>query len=94
MSINSFAGGPSALGPRGLGPRAGAVIRFLGRIFNPLVLAVAGRRWMPIVGVLHHRGWRTPRAYVTPVGMCRAGEPFFVPLTIGDASLWYRNSGA
>ena len=37
---------PSALGSRG--------IRFFGRIFNPLVLAVAGRRWMPLVGVLHH----------------------------------------
>ena len=86
MSINSLAGSPS-----GLGPRAGAVIRFLGRIFNPIVLAVAGRRWMPIVGVLHHRGWRTGRAYATPVGMRRAGDRVFVPLTLGDASHWYRN---
>ena len=74
---------PSALGSRG--------IRFFGRIFNPLVLAVAGRRWMPLVGILHHRGWRTGRAYATPVGMRRAGDHFFVPLTLGDESHWYRN---
>ena len=77
---------PSALGSSG--PR---IIRFFGRIFNPLVLGVAGRRWMPLVGVLHHRGWRTGRAYATPVGMRRAGDDFFVPLTLGDESHWYRN---
>lgn len=74
---------PSALGSRG--------IRFFGRVFNPLVLAGAGRRWLPLVGVLHHRGWRTGRAYATPVAMRRAGDHFFIPLTLGDESHWYRN---
>ncbi len=68
-----------------------ALIRLLAKIFNPLVLAIAGRRWMPIVGVLHHHGWRTDRVYATPVGMRRAGDVFLIPLTLGDQSRWYRN---
>jgi len=32
---------------------------------NTLVLLVAGRRWMPIVGILHHRGRRSGRMYAS-----------------------------
>lgn len=77
--------------PSALGRRARRAIRFFAGIFNPLVLAIAGTRMMPIAGVLHHRGWRTGRDYSTPVGMRRAGDVFFVPLTFGEMSHWYRN---
>ena len=51
-----------------LGPRARRVVRFAARFVNPLVLLAAGRRWMPVVGILHHRGGaqavNTPRRSV------------------------------
>ena len=75
----------------GLSPRARRVIRFAARLVNPLVLAVAGRRWMPIVGVLHHRGRRSGRAYATPLGMRPLGEGFVMPRTFGEHSAWYHN---
>ena len=77
--------------PSALGRRGPAVIRFFGRVFNPVVLAIAGRRWVPIVGILYHQGRRTARHYTTPVMMRRDGDDFFLPLTLGDKSHWYRN---
>ncbi|HET7466943.1 MAG TPA: DHA2 family efflux MFS transporter permease subunit [Candidatus Dormibacteraeota bacterium] len=74
-----------------LGPRARSAIRFAARFINPLTLLVAGRSWMPIVGVLRHRGRRTGRAYATPLGMRRIGDAFVMPLTFSDSAAWYRN---
>ena len=74
-----------------LGPRVRAAIRFVARFVNPLTLLVAGRRWMPVVGVLHHRGRTTGRAYATPLGMRSLGSRFVMPLTFGDSAAWYRN---
>jgi deazaflavin-dependent oxidoreductase (nitroreductase family) len=74
-----------------LGPRARAVIRFAARFVNPLTLVIAGRRWMPVVGVLRHRGQRSGRTYATPLGMRRLGDTFFMPLTFGESAAWYRN---
>jgi deazaflavin-dependent oxidoreductase (nitroreductase family) len=72
-------------------PRVRRVIRFVARLVNPLVLMVAGRRWMPIVGVLHHRGRRSGRAYATPLGMRPLGEGFVMPRTFGANAAWYHN---
>jgi deazaflavin-dependent oxidoreductase (nitroreductase family) len=74
-----------------LGPRARAVIRFVARFVNPLILLVAGRRWMPVVGVLHHRGRSSGRLYATPLGMRRLGASFVMPLTFSESAAWYRN---
>lgn len=74
-----------------ISPRARRLIRLLARLVNPLVLAVAGRRWMPIVGILHHRGRRSGRAYATPLGMRPLGEGFVMPRTFGQHSAWYHN---
>jgi deazaflavin-dependent oxidoreductase (nitroreductase family) len=67
------------------------VIIYVARLVNPLVLAMAGRRWMPIVGILHHRGRRTGRAYATPLGMRPLGEGFVMPRTLSEHSAWYQN---
>ena len=72
-------------------PRARRLIRLVARLVNPLVLRIAGRRWMPIVGVLHHRGRRSGRAYATPLGMRPLGEGFVMPRTFGEQSAWYHN---
>ena len=74
-----------------LGPRTRSAIRLAARLLNPLILMAAGRRWMPIVGVLHHRGRRSGRGYATPLGMRRLGETFVMPLTFSDSAEWYRN---
>ncbi len=75
-----------------LGPRARRVIRAAARMVNPLVLRIAGRRHMPIVGIVHHRGRKSGREYATPLGVRPApGGGFVIPLTFSEASQWYQN---
>jgi deazaflavin-dependent oxidoreductase (nitroreductase family) len=74
------------------GPRTRRAIRAVARVVNPLVLRIAGRKHMPIVGILHHRGRTSGRMYATPLGVRPAvGGGFVVPLTFSEASHWYRN---
>jgi len=74
------------------GPRTPRLIRAVARIVNPLVLRIAGRRHMPILGIVHHLGRKTGRAYATPLGVRpAAGGGFVIPLTFSDASHWYQN---
>jgi len=74
-----------------ISPRTRSVIRFFARYLNPLTLLVAGRSWMPVVGVIRHRGRRTGRMYATPLGMRHLGDAFVMPLTFSDAAAWYQN---
>jgi deazaflavin-dependent oxidoreductase (nitroreductase family) len=74
-----------------LSPRARGIVRFTARFINPLVLLIAGRRWMPILGVLHHRGRQSGRIYSTPLGMRRLGDAFVIPRTFGENAAWYLN---
>jgi deazaflavin-dependent oxidoreductase (nitroreductase family) len=75
-----------------LGPRTRRVIRSVARLVNPLVLRIAGRRHMPVVGIVHHRGRKTDHPYATPLGIRPAAAGGFVmPLTFGEAAGWYRN---
>ncbi len=74
-----------------LGPRSRHAVRAIARFVNPIALQVAGRRWMPIVGILHHRGRSSGRAYATPLGMRRLGDRFVMPRTFGENAAWYRN---
>ena len=74
-----------------LGPRARQVVRFAARFVNPLALLAAGRRWMPVVGILRHRGRRTGREYATPIGMRPLGDGFVIPRTFSDNAAWYLN---
>lgn len=96
-SVRAASQGPAALPrqPRNairLGPRARRLIRAAARVANPLVLRIAGRRHMPIVGVVHHRGRRSGRPYATPLGVRPApGGGFVIPLTFSEASQWYQN---
>ncbi len=74
-----------------IGAHARSLIRSVARIVNPTVLLIAGRRWMPIVGVLHHRGRRSGRIYATPLGMRPLGDSFVMPLTFSQHAAWYQN---
>jgi len=74
------------------GPRTRRLIRAVARVVNPLVLRIAGRRHMPVLGVVHHRGRKTGRSFATPLGVRpAAGGGFVIPLTFSDASHWYQN---
>jgi deazaflavin-dependent oxidoreductase (nitroreductase family) len=74
-----------------LGPRTRRVVRSVARFVNPVTLQIAGRRWMPIVGILHHRGRSSGRAYATPLGMRHFGNSFVMPRTFGENAAWYLN---
>src|SRR2546428_1379790 len=74
-----------------LGPRTRRAVRSIARFVNPVVLQIAGRRWMPILGVLHHRGRQSGRTYSTPLGMRRLGDHFVMPRTFGENAAWYLN---
>jgi deazaflavin-dependent oxidoreductase (nitroreductase family) len=81
-----------ALNALHLGPHTRRLIRSVARLVNPLVLRIAGRRHMPVVGIVHHRGRKTGRPYATPLGIRPAAAGGFVmPLTFGEAAGWYRN---
>ena len=78
-----------------LGPRTRRLIRSIARVVNPLVLRIAGRRHMPVVGIIHHRGRKTGRPYATPLGIRPATAGGYVmPLTFGESAAWYRNIAA
>ena len=74
-----------------MSPRTRAAIRFVARFVNPLTLLIAGRRWMPIVGILRHRGRRSGRTYSTPLGMRLLKGALVMPLTFSESAAWYRN---
>src|ERR1700736_5939370 len=74
-----------------LGPRARSIVLFAARIINPLVLLIAGPRWMHIRRVLHRRGRQSGRMHATPLGMRPLGNRFFMPRTFGKDAAWYLN---
>ena len=78
---------------RGMATSAGLrrAFRTIANLLKPAVLLMAGRGWMPIVGVIHHRGRRSGRTYLTPVMLRARGGIIFVPRTLGDHAAWYRN---
>ena len=74
-----------------LGPGARRAVRWVAGFVNPIVLLIAGRRWMPVVGILRHQGRRSGRAYATPIGMRPLGDSFVIPRTFSDNAAWYLN---
>jgi deazaflavin-dependent oxidoreductase (nitroreductase family) len=61
------------------------------RIFNPLVLGLAGTRLLPLYGVLYHRGRRSGAIYHTPVVVRQSDGGFIVPMPWGESTDWFRN---
>src|SRR5438105_1216430 len=71
--------------------RSHGVVRGATRVFNPLVLLLAGTRFLPLYGVVTHRGRRSGKAYRTPVVVRPTSDGFIVPLPWGESTDWYRN---
>src|ERR1700687_5639670 len=74
-----------------LGPRARRAVRWVAAFVNPIVLLIAGRRWVPVAGIPRHRGRRSGRMYATPIGIRPLGDGFVIPRTFSDNAAWYLN---
>lgn len=72
-------------------PRFSGRIRALSRPLGPLALPLAGKRWLPLYGILRHTGRTSGKAYSTPVVAIRTPDGFLIPLPFGDATQWARN---
>ena len=71
--------------------RSHTFVSLASRIFNPLVLGLAGTRWLPLYGVVYHRGRRSGTTYRTPVVVRHFAGGFIVPMPWGESTDWYRN---
>jgi deazaflavin-dependent oxidoreductase (nitroreductase family) len=74
-------------------PRA-PVARVFGpaaRILNPVLIRLAGTRWIPLWAIVRHRGRRSSRWYATPVAIGHRDDALFVPLPFGSTADWLRN---
>ena len=60
-------------------------------VFNRLMLKLAGTRWLPLYGVIEHRGRRSGKLYHTTVVVRSARGGFIVPMPWGETTDWYRN---
>ena len=72
-------------------PRPHAAVLGATRLFNRLVLLLAGTRWLPLYGVIEHRGRRSGKSFRTPVVARPTGDGFVVPMPWGEGTDWYRN---
>jgi deazaflavin-dependent oxidoreductase (nitroreductase family) len=61
------------------------------RLFNPLVLSLAGTRFLPLYGVVTHTGRRSGTTFRTPVVVRPTSDGFIVPMPWGERTDWYRN---
>jgi deazaflavin-dependent oxidoreductase (nitroreductase family) len=76
---------------QGPAPRARSPFFGLTRVFNKLVMPLAGTRWMPLYGVLEHRGRRSGKLFRTPVVVRPTPDGFVVPMPWGETTDWCRN---
>lgn len=73
-------------------PRLGrSLLQSAMRLFNRLVLLLAGTRFLPLYGVINHRGRRSGTVYRTPVVVRQTSDGFIVPMPWGEGTDWYRN---
>ncbi|MBM7831698.1 deazaflavin-dependent oxidoreductase (nitroreductase family) [Agromyces cerinus] len=73
--------------------RAQGPPRWAVRASEPLARALAGRRWVPLWGMIHHRGRRSENAYATPIALVptTSRDVFLIGLPWGSKTNWARN---
>jgi len=62
----------------------------LNRAFTNRILGPPAE-YLPLFGVVHHRGRRSGTAYTTPVNVFVDGDRFVIALTYGADTDWLRN---
>jgi deazaflavin-dependent oxidoreductase (nitroreductase family) len=63
----------------------------LAKQFNKVAVRLAGHRFLPLWGALHHRGRRSGKEYVTPVAPIATETSFLIGLPWGRGTDWVRN---
>lgn len=63
----------------------------LARILNPLLVRLAGSKYVPLWAIIRHRGRRSGRLYATPVAIGHTPDALIVPLPFGADADWCRN---
>jgi deazaflavin-dependent oxidoreductase (nitroreductase family) len=78
----------SGLSAGGSGPP-----RALVKLTEPIAIALAGRRWLPLWAVMHHRGRKSGAEYATPVAVVPTVDPALVLIGLpwGQNTNWARN---
>ena len=61
------------------------------KTFNRFALLLAGRRFIPVWGVLRHRGRKSGHDYSTPLAFISTPGAFFIGLPWGPRTDWVRN---
>lgn len=72
-------------------PSHRSVLARLTHVLNPLVVKLAGKRYVRAYAVIEHRGRRSGRAYATPVSARPTADGFVVPMAFGEQADWFRN---
>ncbi|WP_239453435.1 MULTISPECIES: nitroreductase family deazaflavin-dependent oxidoreductase [Microbacterium] len=85
-----MAGGSGLRGITGMRSRPP---RVLVKATEPIALALAGRRWVPLWALLHHRGRKSGAEYATPVAVVPTVDPgvVLIGLPWGSKTNWARN---
>jgi deazaflavin-dependent oxidoreductase (nitroreductase family) len=78
-------------GAGGARPLTRAVIGPARRLFNPIILRLAGSRRVKFFAVVRHRGRRSGRLYATPVSARPTADGFAIGLTFGERADWVQN---
>ena len=65
----------------------------LQKAFEPMAMAIGGRRWFPLYAIVHHRGRRSGTEYTTPVAIVPTvdREAIMIALPWGLGTNWARN---
>ena len=63
----------------------------IARTTDRLARTLAGRRWFPLWGLIHHRGRRTGRALTVPIAVVVTPDGFIVNLPWGARTNWVQN---
>lgn len=61
------------------------------KTFNRIALLLAGRRLIPVWGVLRHSGRKSGREFSTPLAFIATPGTFFIGLPWGRNTDWVRN---
>jgi deazaflavin-dependent oxidoreductase (nitroreductase family) len=61
------------------------------KLFNKLSVRLAGRRFIPLWVVLHHRGRKSGKQYTVPLAVIPTDTTFVIALPWGRETDWVRN---
>ena len=63
----------------------------LAKRLNPLFSPVASSGLIGVMGVIHHTGRRSRRAFATPIAIRPTADGFVIPLPYSESTDWCRN---